>query len=126
MLHSWLDLLGRPLDWLDELAVWAILWLVASSFLCSLLLSLLGVVILLEVLLGHFPLNDHETRVDERLFEQLALEHPHQVLYPDVLSRWSLYYASVCSYLLLLGQGLLRICLTLLGKSSLMLREELG
>ena len=86
MLVLWFGLLGWPPWLVNWLAVWPILYASLArysigSWSTSLwairlrLLCLLGIVILLEVLLGHFPLNDHQTRVDERLLEELALEH---------------------------------------------------
>ena len=42
--------------------------------------------ILLEILFSHFPLNDHQTGVDEGLLEELALEHSNEVFDPDVLA----------------------------------------
>ena len=74
----------------------------------SSLLGLLGVVVLLEVLLSHFALNYHQAGVDERLLEELALEHSNQVFDSNILARRALNHATVCRNLLLLGQGLLR------------------
>jgi hypothetical protein len=42
--------------------------------------------VLLEVLLCHFTLNDHQTGVDEGLLEELALEHSDEVLDSNVFS----------------------------------------
>lgn len=50
------------------------------------LLRLLGILVFLEVLLGHLPLDDHETGVDEGLLEELTLEHADEVFDPDVLA----------------------------------------
>ena len=59
-------------SWLvDWLAIWSILnatlaWSsICPSLLVCLLLRLLGIVILLEVLLGHLSLYDHKTGVDK-------------------------------------------------------------
>jgi hypothetical protein len=79
----------------------------------SSLLSLFGVVVLLEILFGHFTLNDHQTRVDERLFEELALEHSDKIFNTNVFTRGAFDNAAVSLNLLLLGQGLLRVSLTL-------------
>ena len=69
--------------------------------------------VLLEILFGHFTLNDHQTRVDERLFEELALEHSDKVFDTNVFTRGSYDYATIGLNLLLLGQGLLRVRLAL-------------
>lgn len=87
------------------------------------LLRLLRVVVLLEVLLRHLALDDHQTGVDERLLEKLALEHSHEVLDSDVLSRRSLDDSTIGLDLLLLSEGLLRVCLALLLEGSLMLLQ---
>ena len=52
---------------------------------------------LLEELLVHLALDDHERGVDEGALEQLALEHPDQVLDARVLQQLLLH---------LLGEGL--------------------
>lgn len=41
------------------------------------LLRLFGVVVFLKVFFSHFALDDHQTRVDERLLEKLTLKHSH-------------------------------------------------
>jgi hypothetical protein len=87
------------------------------------LLRLLRVVVLLEVLLRHLALDDHQTGVDERLLEKLALEHSHEVLDSNVLSRRSLDDSTIGLDLLLLSEGLLRVCLALLLEGSLMLLQ---
>lgn len=111
-----LRLLDRSLGRVDGLAVRPILHARLIGLTVGLgLLSLFGVVVLLEVLLSHFPLDDHERSVDEGLLEQLRLEHPHQVLDADVLARRPLDDASVRLDLLLLSQGLLGVRLALLG-----------
>ena len=69
--------------------------------------------VLLEVLFCHFALNDHETCVDEGLLEQLALEHPHQVLDSNVFAGGPFDDASVGLDLLLCCQRLLRVGLAL-------------
>jgi len=84
-------------------------------------LGLLSIVVLLEVLLGHFPLNDHQTRVDERLLEELALEHSDKIFDTNVFSRGAFDYSSVGLDLLLLSEGLLGVGLALLCKGSLVL-----
>jgi|TARA_B110001450_G_scaffold237374_1_gene243562 hypothetical protein len=58
--------------------------------------------VLLEVLFSHFPLNDHQTRVDERLLEELALEHSDKVFDTNVFTRGAFDYSSVGLDLLLL------------------------
>lgn len=136
LLVLWFGLLGWPPWLVNWLAIWPILyaslaiysiWSCSTSILtiCMRLLCLLGIVILLEVLFGHFSLYDHETCIDEWLFEQLTLEHAHQVLNTYVLTRWSLDDASVLLYLLLLSECLLRIGLALLLKGCLVLLQEL-
>ena len=64
----------------DRLPIWSKLLplsirLVCLCCSCGVLLGLLGVMVLLEVLLGHLPLDNHKTCVYERLFEELRLEH---------------------------------------------------
>ena len=103
---------------IDRLSIWTILDYTAISI--CLLLSCLGVLILLEVLLGHLALDNHETCIDERLLEQLRLEHTDQVFDSDVFSRWSFNDSSILLDLLLLEQSLLRIGLCLLSQRSLM------
>jgi len=70
-------LLDRASRCFNRLSIRPVLNCLAINWLSigSSLLGLLSVVVLLEVLLSHFPLNDHQTRVDERLLEELALEH---------------------------------------------------
>lgn len=80
--------------------------------------------VFLEILFSHFPLNDHQTGIDKGLLEKLTLEHPNQVFDADVLARRSFDNAAIGLYLLLLRQRLLRIGLTLLSKSGLVLLEE--
>lgn len=80
--------------------------------------------VLLEIFFCHFPLNDHQTGVDKGLLEKLTLEHSNQVFDANIFSRWTFYDASVSLDLLLLGQSLLRISLTLFGKSCLMFLEQ--
>jgi len=80
--------------------------------------------VLLEILFCHFPLNDHQTGVDEGLLEKLTLEHPNQVFDTNIFSGWSLDDSSVGLDLLLLSQCLLRIGLTLFRKSCLVLLEQ--
>jgi len=89
------------------------------------LLGLLRIVVLLEVFLSHFPLDNHQRGVDERLLEELRLEHPDQVFDSDVLARGSLDNSSVGLDLLLLSQGLLRVRLALLGEGGLVLLQQL-
>ena len=86
---------------------------------------MLCILILLEVLLRHLPLDDHEARVDEGLLEQLALEHPHKIFNPDVLTGRPFDDSAVGLNLLLLCQCLLRIGLSLLLQGGLVLLEEL-
>jgi hypothetical protein len=71
--------------------------------------------VLLEVLFRHFTLNDHQTRVDERLLEELALEHSDEIFNTNIFTRGAFDYTTVGLNLLLLGQGLLWIGLALLG-----------
>lgn len=127
----WLCLLSWPLDRFDRFAIWSILHTIlavgVSSSILSISLSLLGlfgVVVFLEILFSHFPLNDHQTGIDKGLLEKLTLEHPNQVFDADVLARRSFDNAAIGLYLLLLRQRLLRIGLTLLSKSGLVLLEE--
>jgi hypothetical protein len=126
------DLLGRSAYSFYRLAVRSVLHstLRASGALPCLavsgrLLCLLGILVFLEVLLSHLPLDDHETGVDEGLLEELALEHADEVFDPDVLSGGSLDDAAVCLDLLLLGKSLLWVGLRLLCEGSLVLLEEL-
>lgn len=82
------------------------------------------ILIFLEVFLRHLPLDDHETSINERLLEELTLEHSYEVLDSDVLARWTLDDATVSLDLLLLGQGLLRVGLCLLSQGSLVLLKQ--
>jgi len=59
--------------------------------------------ILLEILFSHFPLNDHQTGVDEGLLEKLTLEHSNQVFDANIFSRWPFDNSAVSLDLLLLG-----------------------
>lgn len=90
------------------------------------LLGLLGVVVLLEVFFGHFPLYYHKAGVYKGLFEELALEHADEVFNTNVLARGALDDATIRLDLLLLRECLLRVRLALLGEGSLVLLEELG
>ena len=90
------------------------------------MLGLFGVVVFLEVLFSHFSLDDHQTGVDEGLLEKLTLEHSNQVFDANIFSRWTLNNATVSLNLLLLGQCLLRIGLTLFSESCLMLLKQFG
>jgi len=136
LLVLWFGLLGWPPWLVNRLAIWPVLysslarypissWSTSILAICMRLLCLLGIVILLEVLFSHFSLYDHETCIDEWLFEQLTLEHAHQVLNTYVFTRWSLNDATVLLYLLLLSECLLRISLALLLKGCLMLLQQL-
>lgn len=89
------------------------------------LLSLFGVVVFLEVLLRHLPLDYHKAGVDERLLKKLALKHPHQIFDSDVFSRGTFYDSAISLYLLLYHQSLLRVLLSLLLQSCLVLLEQL-
>ena len=128
-------LLHWPLWWINWFAVGTILQNSSLSLstnsmsisrlpinLC--LLCLLGVMILLEVLLCHLPLYDHQAGVDKRLLEQLALKHSNQIFDANVLARRSLYDSTVRLDLLLLGQSLLRIGLALLLEGCLVLLKQ--
>lgn len=119
-------LLGRPSSSFDGFAVRAILNLSIHSLSvgCG-LLSLFRILIFLKIFLGHLALDDHETCVDKGFFEKLTLEHSNQVFNPYVLSRWSLDDPAVGLDLLLLCEGLLGICLCLLGQGGLVLLEKL-
>ncbi len=77
-------------------------------------MGLFSVVVLLEILFSHFTLNYHQTCVDERLLEELALEHSDKVFDTNVFTRGSFDYATIGLNLLLLCQGLLRVGLALL------------
>ena len=50
------------------------------------LLGLFRIMIFLEVLLGHLPLNYHKTRVDEGFFEKLTLEHSYKIFNANVFA----------------------------------------
>jgi hypothetical protein len=80
--------------------------------------------ILLEILFCHFPLNDHQTGVDEGLLEKLTLEHSNQVFNANIFSRRPFNNTSISLDLLLLSQRLLGIGLALFGKSCLVLLEK--
>lgn len=113
------------LFWLKRLPIRSILNLnLVLLRLLSCLLCLLGVVILLEILLRHLSLYDHERGVDERLLEQLTLEHAHQVLDADVFARRSFDDSTVCLDLLLSYQRLLWVRLALLNQGLLVLVEK--
>jgi len=105
----WLSLLSWSFYRFDGLAVWSILntcLSVGSGSILSVCLSLLGlfsIMILLEILFCHFPLNDHQTGVDEGLLEKLTLEHSNQVFDANIFSRWPFDNSTVSLDLLLLG-----------------------
>ena len=81
--------------------------------------------VLLEIFFRHLSLDDHEAGIDEGLFEELALEHPHEVFDSYIFSRRPFYYSSVCLYLLLLRKSLLWVGLALFSESLLVLLEQL-
>lgn len=111
----------------DRLAVWTVLDLSLRllGLLCS-LLGLLGVVVFLKVFLSHFALDDHQTRVNERFLEQLALEHPHQVFDSNVLATRTLDDSAVGLNLLLSCKCCLGVCLALFDQGLLVFVQQLG
>ena len=127
----WFCLLSWSLDRFDGFTVWTILHTiliraVGILSICLSLLGLFGVVVFLEVLFSHFSLDDHQTGVDEGLLEKLTFEHSNQVFDANIFSRWPFNNATVSLNLLLLGQCLLRIGLTLFSESCLMLLKQFG